>query len=65
METKTRPVARFGFEPLTDDAGALLAFSRQILREAIPSDIVGFGAEGLLYDLGGAIAVVGADGLFE
>jgi hypothetical protein len=57
--------ACLGLQPLTDDAGASLAISRPVLREAVPSDIVGFDAEGLLYDLGGAIAVVGADGLFE
>jgi hypothetical protein len=50
-----RKVARFGFEPLTEDACALLAVSRPVLREAVPRDIVGSDAEGLLYDLGGAI----------
>ncbi len=54
-----------GPQPLTDDAGALLAISRPVLREAIPSHIIGFDTEGFLYDLGGAIAIVGADGLFE
>jgi hypothetical protein len=55
----------FGLQPLANDASAPLAIIWPILRETVPSDIVGFDAEGLLYDLGGAIAVVGADGLFE
>ena len=61
----SRQKAYLGLQPPPNDAGALLAISRPVLREAIPSDIVGFDTEGLLYDLGGTIAIVGADGLFE
>ena len=51
-------------QPLADDAGALLAIGRPGLREAVIGDVVGFDAKGVL-DLGGAVVVVTADGLFE
>ncbi len=48
-----------------NDAGALLAVRRAGLREAVVRHVVGFFAECVLDALGGALAIVGADRLFD
>jgi hypothetical protein len=52
-------------EPLADDGGALLAISRPGLREGVIHHVVGFDAERVLDDLGGAVGIVAADGLLD
>ena len=58
-------IPRFRLQPFTNDAGALLAIGRPALRQAIVRDVIALDAERLLDDLGGAIAVIAFDGLFE
>jgi hypothetical protein len=48
-------VARFGLQPLADGAGAQLPIGRPVLREAVVHDVVGFDAERILDDPGGAV----------
>ena len=54
-------LARLGLQPVADDAGALFAIGRPGFREAMVGVVVGFDTEGVLDDLGGELAVVGAD----
>src|ERR1700758_1854663 len=56
---------RFGLQPITDDPRALLAVLGPGPRKAIVGDFVALDTKRVLNDLGGAIAVVGADCTFE
>ena len=58
-------ILRLSLQPTADDASAHLAIGRPILRETMVHNVVGFDAECVLDDLGGAIAVVAVDGLLE
>jgi SOS response associated peptidase (SRAP) len=48
---------RVGLEPVADDAGTLLAFRWPVSGEAVVRHLVGFDAECIPNDLGGAVAV--------
>ena len=49
-------ILRLSLQPTADDASAHLAIGRPILRETMVHNVVGFDAECVLDDLGGAIA---------
>jgi hypothetical protein len=48
-----------------DNAGTQFPIIRPALLEVVVDDVIGFDTERLFDDLGGVLAVVGADGLFE
>jgi hypothetical protein len=57
--------ARLGLQPLTNDAGTLLAISRPRYRKAVVDDVIGLYAERLFDELGRVFGVVSIDRLFE
>ena len=56
-------IARLGLQPVADDAGALLAISRPLLREAVVGHVVILDAERVPDNLGGPVAVIAVDRL--
>jgi len=52
-------------QPVANDAGALLAISGPLFREAVVSHVVALDAERVPNDLGGEVAVVAVDRLLD